>query len=84
MPKNEQQFQKETKLPVDSRMISRETEYPRIVSHVNSANAAEATTPSVGIATKTHDSYDESHGGEDNLHTQYVREGFIEHPSSFK
>ena len=76
MPKNEAQLQAETKVPLGySNIISRETEYPRIISHVTQGSKGKATSPEAIEMEKRplRENFDPQYGTEENLHTQYVK-----------
>lgn len=83
MPKNDEQLQRETNLPLDagvgSRFIGRESEYPRIISHVVQGSKGNRTSPEAIEMEKRsiRESFDPQYGPEQNLHTQYVKEGVV-------
>ena len=87
MPKNDRLYQSEMGVPMDAgvghKYLERGTEYPQLISHVEK-KGEERMGDVQGPAQALRENYDEQHGGEDNLHTQYVRENFFEFPSTQK
>ena len=81
MPKNEPKFEKEVGLPIDSRMVSRETEYPKFILNVNKMKATEKHMAAEGTS-KFRVPYREEHDIEANLGMKYVKVNAFDSKSS--
>ena len=72
MPKNEPKFEKEVGLPIDSRVVSRKTEYPSFKVNVNKMKSVDRKMGAEGTS-KFRTPYREEHDIEANLGMRYVK-----------
>ena len=81
MPKNETKLQKEINLPLDSRVLSRESEYPKFIENVNQMKSVDRTMGAEG-KTKFRTPYREENNIETNLGMKYVKVNAFDSKSS--